>query len=183
MSIRKKFLVCILGWLISFIIYIILLVCFSFLDNVLFFRACLISVIAGIFSVIIWLKFKGDHFEAILNYITCVLLLILFTIIGPTFIDRSVSYHMIFYAVDNGSINVSDMKDIYLDDMFQKRINDELKSGMIYKEDDNTYKPTLKAKLATYILKPIGTITNTTKEYDTFYKKIKNKNLKDNEHK
>ena len=58
MKLRRKLAVCFGSWLISFCVYLVLLnITGTFADDVLFFRACLISLASAICSVAIWRKF------------------------------------------------------------------------------------------------------------------------------
>lgn len=58
MNLQRKFAVCFIGWLISFFVYLILLnISGQFANDVLFFRACLISLASSLCSVIIWRRF------------------------------------------------------------------------------------------------------------------------------
>lgn len=113
-------------------------------------------------------KIWGGVFESFLIYICCVQLLLVFTVFGPTFVDRSVSYHMVFLASETGKLDMEYMEAVYSQDMLQKRVDDELKSGMIHDMGNHIYAPTLKAKIATGILKPIGYLTNTLDTYEQF---------------
>ena len=112
--------------------------------------------------------FGGGGFESFLIYICCVLLLFVFTVFGPTFVDRSVSYHMVFLASETGKLDMNIMEEIYSQDMLQKRVEDELKSGMICPVGEQVYAPTWKAKIATRLLKPVGYLTNTLDTYEEF---------------
>lgn len=57
---KKKAAICAGGWLCGFIVYLLLLALSSKVtDSVLFFRACLISVVAGICPAVIWVKNFG----------------------------------------------------------------------------------------------------------------------------
>ena len=170
MKLQRKFAVCFGSWLISFCVYLVLLnITGTFADDVLFFRACLISLASAICSVAIWRKFvRGGEFESFLIYVCCVLLLLVFTVFGPTFVDRSVSYHMVFLAAETEKLDMNVMEEIYSQDMLQKRVEDELKSGMICHMGDQVYGPTWKAKIATRLLKPIGYLTNTLDTYEQF---------------
>lgn len=103
-------------------------------------------------------------------------MILIFAVFGPVFIDRSISYHIAFYAAEEGTVNIDDIKDEFSNEIFRKRIDDAQVAGVIKLQDDGTFKPTIKAKIIKGILYPIGEITNSL---DT-YKLMKSEVDKDN---
>lgn len=92
--------------------------------------------------------------------------LIVLTTYGPTFIDRSISYHIAFYAADEEKIDIDEMRESFSEDIFDKRIHDAVETGFIVEGSDGYYTPTWKSKVMTGILKPIGKITGSLQTYE-----------------
>lgn len=80
---------------------------------------------------------------------------------------------MVFYAAENGSLNVDDMEEAYTEDMLNKRIRDGLEAGLFYDKGNGTYGPTAKAKIAAGVLEPIGKLTDTLDTYRAFSDKMR----------
>lgn len=91
--------------------------------------------------------------------------ILFFAIFGPVFIDRSVSYHIAFLAVEEKSINPNKDFRNFSDVILQKRIKDAQTAGIILKKADGIYVPTRKAYFLYNLLVPIGTATDTLEEY------------------
>ena len=98
--------------------------------------------------------------------------LILLSVFGPTFIDRSISYHIAFYAVDEGEIDIGEMEEVFSKEIFEKRIHDAIVSRFIVETGDGKYAPTWKAQLMTAVLKPLGELTGSLGTYSNMVDEI-----------
>lgn len=99
--------------------------------------------------------------------------MVILAVFGPTFIDRSISYHIAFYASDMGEVNIRDIEDEFSSAIFDKRIHDAVETGFITQEGD-IFRPTAKAKIMTAILKPIGEITGSLETYNQMKESVQN---------
>lgn len=93
--------------------------------------------------------------------------LIIFAVFGPTFIDRSISYHLAFYAAEEGEVYIENIEQVFSRDIFEKRMHDAVETGFLEQNQDGSMSPTFKSKIMYDILKPIGEWTGTL---DTYYK-------------
>lgn len=100
--------------------------------------------------------------------------LVVLTTYGPTFIDRSISYHIAFYATDEEKVDIDEMREEFSEKIFDKRIHDAVETGFIEKGTDGYYTPTWKAKVMTSILKPIGKATGSLQTYEELREVLKN---------
>lgn len=171
-----------ISFIITFIVYLMLVRMLTslFPQKILFFGACLISIITSLLTIILCQLFSKnsyDTFNAVLLYLVSALLLIVFTIMGPAFIDRSISYHIVFYATEKNNIKIEEMEDVFAHEIFEKRINDELKAGMIESLPNGTYCATTKAKVISFVLLLLGKVTGTLGTYNDMKNKIAAKQL------
>lgn len=183
---RKRVLVFIFSGLISIILYFLTLGIYTRItdDPIIFVISVVLAVIIPIVICIVlsklWGGGKKKEKEAIFNSFTITIMgivyamgIILVAVFGPTFIDRSISYHIAFYAVEEEKIYIQDIQDEFSTEIFDKRIHDAVMTGFIEKQDDGSYTPTIKAKIMTMILTPIGHITDSLNTYQEMKKKIK----------
>nr|WP_326125945.1 hypothetical protein [uncultured Oscillibacter sp.] len=98
--------------------------------------------------------------------------LILLSVFGPTFIDRSISYHIAFYAADEDEIDIGEMEEVFSKEIFEKRVHDAIVSGFIAETGNGTYAPTWKAKLMSTVLKPLGKLTGSLDTYSNMVDEI-----------
>lgn len=98
--------------------------------------------------------------------------IIILTVFGPTFIDRSISYHIAFYAVDEQMVDIDEIKYEFSEEIFNKRIHDAIETGFIVEGPDGYYMPTWKSKVVTVILKPIGELTGSLDTYKVLKEKL-----------
>lgn len=138
------------------------------------FMAAVISALAG---VLLWALGKKralfDGFAVTLMSMVYFLGLVLFITFGPVFIDRSISYHLAFYATENEKIFVDDIRDEFSKEIFEKRIHDAIATGFLKANEDGSCSPSGKAKIMTVLLLPLGKLTGTLKTYETMKKEIK----------
>lgn len=139
-------------------------------DPIIFFASLVISLIVSVgvgVGIYFLLKRNIDKFSVVTMIISYLLGLVILSVFGPTFIDRSISYHIAFYAVDEGEVNVEKIRDEFSYAIFDKRIHDAIATGFI--EDsgtDGVYVPTKKAYVIDAILKPIGKLTDSLGTYE-----------------
>lgn len=138
-------------------------------DPIIFFASI---VIAAVITVIIclllykFLKGKWDAFTTTIVGFVYFLGIIIIAVFGPTFIDRSISYHIAFYAVEEQHMDVDEMREVFSEEIFDKRIHDAVTTGFVTENEDGTLSPTGKSKLVYYILKPIGILTDSFDTYE-----------------
>ena len=106
-----------------------------------------------------------DFFSAFLSTLSIASILVVFAVFGPIFIDRSISYHIILLASNNGSININKIEELTSRWVYKKRIEDALNLGLLEKVSDEEYKPTKKAIGMSESLIFIGKITNSLHSY------------------
>ncbi len=136
-------------------------------DPIIFFASVVIAVLAAFLCCIFLIKKGGgmfDHFTVAVIGMVYFMGIILLAVFGPTFIDRSISYHIAFYAADTGEVDVEDIRDKFSAEIFDKRIHDAVVSGALKTENDKLV-PTWKAKCLAVILKPLGEITGSLDTY------------------
>lgn len=167
----KKIRWLILGGIFTIILYLIGIGTYTRLssDPIIFFASLFIGIIAvSIVCVASAIKAREylDKFTVFLGGMIWYLGIIIFSIFGPTFIDRSISYHIAFYAVEENNIYVEDIEETLSNEVVEKRIHDALATGVLTINTDGSISPTLKAKLIYYTLKPIGELTNSMDTYN-----------------
>lgn len=138
-------------------------------DPIIFFASIIIAVITTILvCVVLYKGLKGswNKFTTTMVGFVYFLGIIIIAVFGPTFIDRSISYHIAFYAVEEQSIDVDEMRDTFSEEIFDKRIHDAITTGFVTENADGTLSPTNKSKLMYFILKPIGDLTDSMDTYE-----------------
>ena len=161
-----------------FMVLFLTLIIISFfsysLNKVLFFNSFLIALIVSVCFAYIWYVKNKNIFETFLCFLIFALISINMSALAPVFIDRSLSVFTYFYAVENGIIPNNIYNEKYFKEFSLRRIEDA--NNMLFlKCNDNECIPTIKSKLAYYILMPIGKITNSMKNYNEF-KNVLDKN-------
>lgn len=145
------------------------------LNTVLFFSVFLIAIVLSAMLAIIWHIQNKNLFESLLYFISISLICININLIAPVFIDRSLSVFIYFYSTEKGSISTDIYDENFNKEFTLRRIKDAEKMKFITCEE-NICKPTCKAKLAYYLLTPLGKITNSLDNYKKFRQSIdKNK--------
>jgi uncharacterized protein YacL len=176
--IMKKMVLFLCGGLMAILLYLVMIGAYCRLsdDPIIFFASIVISLIVAVavsFAVW-WLSGKGmDSFTVFTVSIIYFLALILLAVFGPTFIDRSISYHIAFYAADEGEVNIEEIRDEFSYEIFDKRIHDAVVTGFIEEsETDGVYVPTKKAYFMNDVLKPIGKLTNSLDTYEEMRREV-----------
>lgn len=112
-----------------------------------------------------------DYFTLSMVCLVYLMGIIILTVFGPTFIDRSISYHIAFYATDEQEVDIDEIREVFSEEIFDKRIHDAVETGFI-EEKEGIFMPTWKAKFMTFILKPIGEITGSLETYEELREKL-----------
>ena len=149
--------------------YLILMRCESYLFGLsIFFVSTILSAMipAGMFYFFKKYSFIKSSFENFLVAVIGFFVLFTFSVFGPVFIDRSISYHLVFYAVENGAIQENVFQKQFADSVFQKRILDAQMAKFLEKTPEGTYVPTKKAFIFSGIMKLIGKLSGTMDNYD-----------------
>ena len=142
-------------------------------DPIIFFASLLIAVLViTIVGFILWHSKLFDKFTLSMISLVYFMGIIILTVFGPTFIDRSISYHIAFYAVDEQRVNIDEIRQEFSEEIFDKRIHDAIETGFIEENEDGYYTPTLKAKIMTAILKPIGELTGSIGTYESLREEL-----------
>lgn len=167
----RKILWFVAGGGIDVVVYLILLSLYTRIssDPIIFFASVLIAMVSTViicFALYKLLKGRWDAFTTSVVGLTYFLGITIIAVFGPTFIDRSISYHIAFYAVEEERIDVDEMRDVFSEEIFDKRIHDALSTGFVTKNEDGSLSPTTKARLMYDILKPIGILTDSFDTYD-----------------
>ena len=141
----------------------------SFVQQPNFFRASIIIIcFQFITTIFIVHKLYGsifDFFSTALIGLCISSMLLVFAVFGPIFIDRSISYHIIMLAAQNGSIKIDEIEKLTSNWVYKKRIEDALNLGLLKKVSDEEYMPTKKAISMSEGLIFIGKITNSLHSY------------------
>lgn len=172
---QEKLLIFACGGVISLALYLGLIWAYTNTaeDPIIFFASLVMA--GGIFCLDYIILHKMKLFDDFTNIMMCLVYfmsLIIFIVFAPTFIDRSLSYHIAFYAADEQSININEIKEEFSTEIFDKRIHDATVTGFITEDERGYYRPTIKAEIMTAILKPIGKMTGSLHTYEKLRKKL-----------
>lgn len=163
--------------IINLLLYIVLIGVYARLsDAPMFFPAsCVLAIALPLFDFLFLKKIIKENFDGFMIFLMsfCVSLsIIVFAVFAPTFFDRSISYHMAFYATEAGSLKKSEIETIYAKRIFEKRFSDAERSGFITSDDGENFYPTTKAKIFTAISLCLGKATNSLQEYEDMKKEL-----------
>lgn len=122
-----------------------------------------IVVTVLIFSYLEIRKIYGTYINSLLSIIV-LLNLLLFSILVPVFIERSMSYHITFYIAENEPVSYKELKDKFAIAEFNKRLDELSKSGFLQISDTIIY-PTDKAILFEKFIRPIQYLTSSKPKY------------------
>lgn len=165
----KKFFIFIRGGVISILLYFVLIGIYTRCsdDPIIFFASLVIALVVILVNgILLWKSGLFDSFTLSMICLVYFMGLIVLTTYGPTFIDRSISYHIAFYAADEEKIDIDEMREEFSEAIFDKRIHDAVETGFIVEGTDGYYTPTWKSKVMTAILKPIGKMTGSLHTYE-----------------
>jgi hypothetical protein len=149
-----------------------------FSKPIIFFASLFIGIISVILNCFFIQKFSKNLFETFTLFIIGLVYylgLILLSIFGPTFIDRSISYHIAFYAVEKKSFYVSDIEREFSKEIFDKRVHEAITTGFLKQNKNGSVSSTIKSKIMYVVLKPIGEITNSMVTYNEMKIKLERK--------
>ena len=114
-----------------------------------------------------------DPFTTLANTACIALVCLVFSVVSHVFIDRSITYHIVFYASQNKSIDFKEFQAKTATFMYQKREKDAVSAGFIIKNPDGTYSPTLKANIFTTLMLFYGNLTNSLGDYNLLKDQMK----------
>lgn len=141
-------------------------------DPIIFFASLFIAIIVIVISgVVLWKTGLFDYFTLSMVCLVYLMGIIILTVFGPTFIDRSISYHIAFYAADEQEVDIDEIREVFSEEIFNKRIHDAVETGFI-EEKEGIFMPTWKAEFMTFILKPVGEITGSLETYEELREKL-----------
>lgn len=135
---------------------------------IIFFASCYLALVLAVATgwlILVLFRKIVDVFTVTLMSLCCAMIIILFAVFGPVFIDRSISYHIVFYATEHGTIRIDQMEQAFSHAIFSKRIDDAQAAGFITPNADGSFAPTMKAKLFTAIMVPLGKISHSLENY------------------
>lgn len=144
-------------------------------DPIIFFASIVIAIVTTIIICTVLYKFirvNWDIFTTSMVGIVYFLGIMIIAIFGPTFIDRSISYHIAFYAVEEKNVNVEEMRKVFSEEIFEKRIHDAVATGFVNENQDKSLSPTIKAKIMYHVLEPIGELTDSLGTYESMKEKM-----------
>ena len=137
MSNINKCIFIIISLAFNFILFLIFFFLTSIvLDSSFFFNTVIICFFILLINLIVlkYSKLDFNNFEIIIMSISIVLFLFIFGIFGPVFIDRSISYKILFDIQNNNIITLNDYRtNSYENKIMIKRIIELEKLGLIHK--------------------------------------------------
>lgn len=165
-----KMVICIGQFIIALLLYllgIVLYVNVSAKPIIFFASVYLAVIIAGALGGLILVLFRKifDIFSVTVMSLCCAMIIIVFAIFGPVFIDRSISYHLVFYATEHGFVEIDQLEQTFSHATFNKRIEEAQAAGFIVPDDDGRFIPTPKAKLFSAIMKLLGELSHSLENY------------------
>ncbi len=113
-----------------------------------------------------------DGFTVAMVAMVYFIAILFFAVFGPTFIDRSISYHIAFYAAEEESICGSEIEEAFSKEIFEKRLQDAVQTGFLQEQENGYYLPTWKSKVMANILIPLGKLTNSLDTYEQMKRKL-----------
>jgi hypothetical protein len=108
-----------------------------------------------------------DNFTTFLISLCCAVTVLLFAVFGPVFIDRSISYQLVFYAVEEGQVNYRDFVKKSAAHVYSKRLSDAIASGFVEEVSPHVIRPTPKAHNFYSLMMTVGNLTNSLQDYQT----------------
>ena len=145
--------------------------------QVLMYRGIIFIVISAVFNIILSIIIKRmlfkelngfDIFSIVVFYMSVTMV---FFILVPVTVERSVSVYMLSYADESDTnFTKSDIEnsfiDIYLKDFgaFDKRFDEQIETGTIEKVNDNEYRLNDRGRVIVRLFRLIATVFNTDKK-------------------
>lgn len=119
-------------------------------------------------------RYWKNKVQIILAILVCQLTIFCTNIFGPVFLDRSISYHLVFYAVKNGKLVPEDFERRFSGYVFSKRVEDAVSVGLLKSGRGGgageEFHPTDKAKRFDCIFQALGRITGSLDNYKDMIK-------------
>lgn len=175
----KKILLFILGGVLAVSLYLFGIGIYTrvSLNPIIFFASLIIAVVVVLIICLVIDKITKKLFDGFTIFVIGVVYylgIVIIAVFGPTFIDRSISYHIAFYAAEEEIVYVEDIEEEFSTDIFDKRIHDAVTTGFLTMNEDGSMSPTFKAKAIYYILKPLGNLTGSMDTYYNMREEIQN---------
>ena len=125
-------------------------------------------------TILLFLLMKALPYRKVklLIIFTIAQFLLIYSIFGPIFVDRSVSYHIVEISEDANGISFQEIKRSS-DRMIKKRLDEMVNLGLI-KEIDGKYFPTKKGKVFNFLVKKIEQLSGYDNEYYVFKQSVLN---------
>ena len=114
------------------------------------------------------IKINNIPILAITSSLLIVSTTFIFSIFGPVFIDRSLSYHIIFLAEEEKNLNINQISNEAFQYIFIRRFEELDKAGMIKISSQGEINLTYKGLLISKSLLLIGASTNLLEGYNDF---------------
>ena len=139
----KKLIYFVIGGVISVILFFLGIGIYTRISSnpIIFFASLVIGIISTVLSCFIIQKFSKKLFEKFTLFVIAIVYylgIIILSVFGPTFIDRSISYHIAFYAAEKGEFYIQNIEKEFSKDIFDKRIHDAVSTGFL-KQNKNGY--------------------------------------------
>lgn len=173
----KKLIYFVIGGVSSVILFFLGIGIYTRISSnpIIFFASLVLGIISTVLSCFIIQKFSKKLFEKFTLFVIAIVYylgIIILSVFGPTFIDRSISYHIAFYAAEKGEFYIQNIEKEFSKDIFDKRIHDAVSTGFLKQNKNGSVSPTIKSKIMYVILKPIGELTNSMDTYYEMKKKV-----------
>ncbi|MDR1241581.1 MAG: hypothetical protein LBM00_02180 [Deltaproteobacteria bacterium] len=126
--------------------------------------ACVCIAVAGF---IVFSHLNKSYYSGMLAAIAYFSSFMLFSVFTSVFIDRSLTYHIIFYSASHGSISENNMAVLFNSSPYkEQRIEDMLSKGYLIKVGDE-YQPTDRAGYFAKVLMALGEFYNINSTWES----------------
>jgi hypothetical protein len=127
-------------------------------------------LIGGMALLVFSLAYDLRFFAKVMTFIAYFSSFLVFSLLAPVFIDRSVTYQMIIRCAENGTLSKNDIEDILWTDIYrEQRIKDITEAGFAVVQDGDL-KSTPKAEKFTWVMLQLMRIYG----LDQTYNEVKN---------
>ncbi|MFP3154171.1 hypothetical protein LQZ18_07000 [Lachnospiraceae bacterium ZAX-1] len=103
-------------------------------------------------------------------FITYVSLFLTFSVFTSVFIDRSLTYHILFYTVEKSELSEDECAEIFDAPAYKNQRLHDMINGHYLKETENgMYVPTAKAKVFVFFMSKLGKFYRINDTYDNVH--------------